>query len=99
VRPLGLTAVFAAVLVSCASCRSTPVAPDVADAGEDDACARACGRLAALGCPEAEPTDAGATCVEVCRNAEASGVVTLEPDCVADAATCDDIDRCFAASP
>jgi hypothetical protein len=98
VRPLALTAFLAALLASCASCRSTPVAPDVADAGED-ACARACGRLAALACPEADTTDAGATCVEVCRNAEASGVVTLEPDCVADAATCDDIDRCFAASP
>ena len=88
-----------ALLASCASCRGTPNGPDVTDAGDEDACARACGRLAALGCPEAEPTDAGAPCVEVCRNTEASGVVTFAPECVANATSCDDVDRCVSTSP
>jgi len=35
----------------------------------------------------------------VCRDAEASGVVSLEPECVANVASCDDIDRCVRDSP
>ncbi len=99
-RPLLALALVMATLVGCASCRSTPVGPEnVVDAGDDDACGRACRRLTTLGCPEAEPTDAGATCVAVCRDAEASGVVSLEPECVANVASCDDIDSCVRDSP
>jgi hypothetical protein len=90
-RPLLALALVAGTLVGCASCRSTPVGPEnVVDAGDDDACSRACRRLATLGCPE---------CVAVCRDTEASGVVSLEPECVANVASCNDIDRCVRDSP
>ena len=61
-------------------------------------CERACLRLAALGCEEAPPTDEGASCVEVCRNAEDSGAVSLDPDCVAQIAQCEDVDACVSMS-
>ena len=80
------------IFLACASCRSTPIAPE--DVIDDDACSLACSRLAALGCAEAAPTDGGASCVAVCQNAQASGVVSLEPECVANVAGCDDVDRC-----
>ncbi len=98
-RPLQVFALAAAAFVGCASCRSTPIAPDDVVDGGDDPCARACQRLATLGCAEAAPTDAGATCVEVCRNTEASGVVSLDPACVANIATCDEVDACVRDAP
>jgi len=66
---------------------------------EDDAatrspCAKACAHLKALGCDEAKPTPSGATCTQVCANAEASGVVSMAPDCVAKAETCPIARRC-----
>jgi hypothetical protein len=57
------------------------------------ACSAACERLAELGCPEAETTPAGASCLEVCENVEASGTVTLDPACVAQLDACD-LERC-----
>lgn len=63
-------------------------------------CERACQRLAALGCEEAQPTDDGASCVDVCSNVEGSGAVTLDPECVVQIAQCEDIDACVSiASP
>lgn len=53
-------------------------------------CARACNRLAELGCEEAEPTDGGASCAEVCRNAAEH----LDLVCVARAAACSEVDEC-----
>ncbi len=68
---------------------STDVASDVGDA-----CERACQHLALLGCAEAEPTPGGASCVEVCRNVEESGVVSLDLECVAQVVRCEDLDGC-----
>lgn len=53
-------------------------------------CQRACARLAELGCEEAEPTDAGASCFDVCANARAH----LDLDCVTRVATCAEVGSC-----
>lgn len=66
------------------------------DAGSGGAhpCERACARLAQLGCPEAKPTPGGGSCVSVCQNVEDSGIVTLDPECVAKISSCAEIERC-----
>ena len=64
------------------------------DAAAHTPCYQACQRLKALGCPEAEPTAAGATCTQVCTNAETSGVVSFNPTCVARAQSCSLARRC-----
>lgn len=70
-------------------------APDAAPAPQSTSCAAACAHLAALGCPEAKPTPKGASCTDVCQNALGSPV-SLQPDCVAHAATCSDATACSA---
>ncbi len=67
---------------------AAPPAPEEVDGAAPSACSRACAKLAALGCPEAKPTTGGASCIQVCANAESSGVVSLDPDCVSRAASC-----------
>lgn len=57
-------------------------------------CADVCRHEADLGCEAARPTAAGASCVEVCGNVQASGVVRWALGCRARAATCAAIDRC-----
>lgn len=57
-------------------------------------CEGACARLVALGCPEGQPTPKGATCVAVCQNAEDSGVLSLWPDCVSKAQSCEAARAC-----
>lgn len=66
------------------------------DAASHTPCYRACQRLKQLDCPEAKPTAAGATCTQVCQNAEDSGVVSLNPECVARAASCSIAKACSA---
>ena len=89
--------IAAIVLALCASCCAPAYdpGPSPVDAGTLDDCERACARLAELGCPEAEPTPEGATCVDVCWNAESSGVVTLDPVCVAAINSCDELGACL----
>jgi hypothetical protein len=62
--------------------------PDEVDAASHTPCYLACQKLASLGCPEAKPTAAGATCTQVCNNAESSGVLSMNPSCVAHAESC-----------
>ena len=62
--------------------------PEDVDGAAHTPCYLACQKLKALGCPEAKPTAAGATCVQVCTNIESSGVVTMGPECVAKAESC-----------
>lgn len=62
-----------------------PPAPEPAPSSP---CARACARFAALGCQEAQPTAAGASCAAVCENIESSGVISMDPECVARAESC-----------
>lgn len=66
---------------------AAPVPEDL-DAAAHTPCYRACKKLEQLGCPEAKPTAAGATCTQVCVNTESSGVVTMGPECVAGAESC-----------
>jgi hypothetical protein len=99
--------VFVPTLMACGACRENPVTPpdppDPADGGAGGApvvvlepCERACLRLAELGCEEAQPTDDGASCVDVCRNVEDSGAVSLDPECVVQIAQCEDVDACVS---
>lgn len=67
---------------------AAPPEPEEVDAAAHTPCYRACKQLAKLGCPEAQPTAAGATCVQVCTNIESSGVITMGPECVATAESC-----------
>jgi hypothetical protein len=56
---------------------------------DDSPCGKACAKLLALGCPEAQPTAAGATCTQVCVNNETGPDGTsLVPFCVAAAESC-----------
>ena len=58
-------------------------------------CKAACERMAELECPEAEPDEDGNTCVEVCINAEASGIIRLNPSCRAQQDSCEAMeDKC-----
>lgn len=61
---------------------------DDTDAAAHTPCYAACQQLAKLGCSEAKPTAAGATCTQVCMNAESSGIVSINSSCVAAASTC-----------
>jgi hypothetical protein len=71
-----------------------PADPPAPDAGDPASCADACAHLEELGCEEAEPTPEGATCEEVCEAVESSGTVTLNPACVLQIETCEEIDGC-----
>jgi len=51
-------------------------------------CADACARLSALHCSEAGTTTAGATCLDVCRNVQSSGVVAWNLSCLSKAKSC-----------
>lgn len=86
-----------AVLTVCAGCRCarplpTPdIGPEPAfdDAGVAlDDVRLACRHLRALGCPDGQPTPAGASCEEVMR-ASLPPVGGVDPKCIARAKTCD----------
>lgn len=67
---------------------AAPPPPEDIDGAARTPCYRACKKLEQLGCPEAKPTAAGATCLQVCQNIESSAVVTMDPECVAGAESC-----------
>jgi hypothetical protein len=85
-----------------------PVTPDVVlpipeDAGAEEPtldaaiypdCSRACTRLRTLGCEEGLAEEGGLTCYAVCAKAEASGKFSLNPKCVAEAASRDGLRLC-----
>lgn len=84
------------MFVSCVAIAPSPAhhLPDTGFAAAGGApdvtspCARACAALARMGCAEAQPTTNGAPCAAVCENAEQSGVVSFNPECVASAESC-----------
>jgi len=90
---LGLGAVFGAMmwLLSIAGCPrwSPPDDPPKPVA----ACEAACARLVELGCDAGQPTPEGTTCVQVCEDTERTGWTTMHPDCVAEAASCEEAER------
>lgn len=60
---------FLALGAILAACSSRPARDaDPLPKPPPDACAAACGGLKRAGCWEAEPTEGGITCVEVCRS-------------------------------
>jgi hypothetical protein len=74
-----------------------PFPPEQYDAAPAPSnCSVACAHLAALGCPEAQPTPKGATCVDVCSNVDSSGTVSMQTDCVVRAVSCADANACQA---
>lgn len=85
------------LIVGATTCRSLPPpAPDPAvdpPAGEAD-CGAACARASALGCEAAEPTPEGASCEQVCREVQDSGIVRWDLECRASAQSCEETDRC-----
>lgn len=66
----------------------------------DDRCSRACARLTLLaqvsesGCDAARPTEAGASCEDVCRHVLEQGTVLVDTDCILRAQTCAEADDC-----
>ncbi len=106
---LSMMSMFACLLVACPAPTPVPPAPDADASGVPDAapltptdgatptlddCSRACARLSTLGCPEALTPDGGRSCYEVCTKAEATGKFSLNPKCVAGAASKDALFAC-----
>jgi len=99
-RLLGLVALTALLGAHCERPAPAPdpsPVPAPSDAGPAPGpvtCDDVCTRLAALGCPEAQPTEAGASCAEVCENMIAGGV-GYPLECVGRAGSCAEAERCF----
>jgi hypothetical protein len=81
-------------LAACNPLVVEPQLPEPPPAPGAVPCPVACARLAELGCPEADPTPDGASCVDVCQNVEDSGVLRYPTGCVAAATTCAEAQRC-----
>lgn len=101
VRAFALTMLAALAAVVACKTAPGPVTPDAADGGgivivdvDGGACAAACARLGALGCPEAKTTDGGTTCADLCERTQAGAMVDLHPECVAGAADVAAVKRC-----
>ena len=75
-----LVPVLAAAFASCEKQADEPE-------GMSD-CARACLRMSELNCPEAEPDEEGTTCVEICEETQAAGLIDLEPEKIAESDSC-----------
>lgn len=87
------------VSVLMVGCSASPPPHPSPEPPAPEACVVACERLQELGCPEGDPTPAGASCVEVCRATETSGLVTLRPACVARIQSCEAIEGCVYEIP
>ena len=100
---ISLAVVALHVLGGCP--RPSPVVPQVDADGGDDAgmdapdeaslvCAKACAALKKIGCPEAETTPKGDSCVVVCNHTQASKKFDMKPACLAKAETVGDVQFC-----
>lgn len=78
-----LIAWLACVAVACSRRPAIEVEPACAG----NPCCGSCAVLKAAGCPEWKPTACGLECVEVCNNANASGIVWMP-----DVSRCRDVD-------
>jgi hypothetical protein len=81
---------IAFLALACSTAPLPPVPP--VPAGEAS-CATACRRMQDLRCPEGDNTPAGASCLNVCWNAEENGL-TLPVRCLTEARSCDAAERC-----
>lgn len=73
-------------------CPPTPTPDPPPTPSPVPSCATACARAAELDCSWAKPTPAGATCAEVCENAQKLEAWDL--GCRTSAASCSDWDGC-----
>lgn len=92
-----LIAMSAVVLmVSVTVCRPTnaPATLDAPDGLAATNCQAACERMAALGCPEAKPTTAGLSCVQVCEDVLDAAFIPIQPTCIAGAQSIDAVRAC-----
>jgi hypothetical protein len=101
---------FALVALALSACRIPPPAEPEPEPAPDPGCgpdcpdplppvvtcADACANLALRRCAAAEATPGGASCIEVCENVVASGLIEWNLACRATAASCEAIDRCEA---
>lgn len=85
------------VLAACSafpsSTKTTPPGGDDAPGTADD-CLASCTTRLSLHCPSANPTPAGASCVDQCLNVETSGYTTMHPRCLAKITSCDQEASC-----
>ena len=79
--------------IACPKPTPGPTPPAAVDSASPADCASVCAHGFALGCPWAQPTPKGATCLDVCR-ATAGGLIVWDMRCRATAATCAAIDDC-----
>jgi hypothetical protein len=91
-----LLALFCSVLhLGCVTTPiPVPVPPQPQPPVSDFTCADVCQRLDQLGCPAGRPTPMGHTCLEVCRNANDSGTIHWNMECLSTAITCGVADHC-----
>ncbi len=86
IRPLAL---FVVLLVACSPSPVPPVVPG------QPGCEPACLALARLDCPEAKPSRAGASCVEICERLVASPTLgRIDTACVSGAESVDQVRTC-----
>lgn len=57
-------------------------------------CAEVCEQMTKLSCEAAKPTAEGASCLDVCRNIQDSGVVSWNLNCMVAAQSCSAVDAC-----
>jgi hypothetical protein len=72
---------------------NVPDPPLDPDGAAPATCESVCAHWSELGCKEAEPTPAGASCVEVCENLQ-QGNLPDDLDCQAAVTSCAEIDDC-----
>ena len=85
-----LSVIFAALLLMGSTCnpKPTPHPPE-----DTHRCTPACERLRALGCEEGEPLEDGTTCEAFCVETQESGHA-LNPTCIMQIDSCDEIEAC-----
>jgi hypothetical protein len=81
-----IVAILAALQIA-ATCSTHPVEPE-------PGCEAACQRMRELGCEEGNPTPEGATCEEICIEAERSGLADVDTKCIVELEACGSYDVC-----
>ncbi len=79
------------VAMATGGCRNSPPLPPPSPGGYS--CEESCTAFARLGCQEYLPTAEGATCVEICDNAQA-GPAPLDLGCIVRSQDCAQARRC-----
>lgn len=88
---------FSLLFVFACLPKPVPVVPGPAPApNESLTCADVCEHLHALECPAGGNTPKGATCLDVCRGVQESGVIAWNLSCLVQSQTCAGADACPA---